>query len=134
MRAKTAIGLPMQIDRLQRRSCRGFTLIEVLVALTIVSIALIALSQAGGRAVDTQFQLEQRSVALWIASNRLAEIELNQPISPGTRSGQLQMAERDWRWQADIVLAPGNQLWRADVRVYDSNDALILTHSGFLAR
>ncbi|MEM7053327.1 MAG: type II secretion system minor pseudopilin GspI [Pseudomonadota bacterium] len=112
----------------------GFTLIEVLVALAIVAIALVALSQAGGRAIDTQYQLEQRSIALWLAANRLAEIELNQPIRPGTRSGQLQMAERDWRWQAEIQAAPGEQLWRADVRVYDANDQLIITHSGFLPR
>lgn len=112
----------------------GFTLIEVLVALAIVSIALLALSQAGGRSLDTQHQLEQRSIALWVAANQLAEIELNQPIRPGSRSGQLQMGGQDWRWQADIQAAPGDQLWRADVLVFDSTDELILTHSGFLAR
>ena len=113
---------------------RGFTLIEVLVALAIVSIALLALSQAGGRSLDTQYQLEQRSIALWVAANQLAEIELNKPVQPGTRAGQVQMAGQDWRWQADIQPAPGDQLWRADVLVFDSTDQLVLTHSGFLAR
>ena len=134
MRDNSFSGLTMRTDLRVKSPHAGFTLIEVLVALAIVSIALIALSQAGGRAVDTQFQLEQRSIALWVAANRLAEIELNQPIRPGSRSGQLQMAERDWRWQADVVAAPGEQLWRADVRVYDSNDQLVITHSGFLPR
>lgn len=113
---------------------RGFTLIEVLVALAIVSIALLALSQTGGRSLDTQYQLEQRSIALWVAANQLAEIELNRPIQPGTRSGQVQMAGQDWRWQAEVQPAPGEQLWRADVLVFDSTDEWVLTHSGFLAR
>ncbi|MEM1080109.1 MAG: type II secretion system minor pseudopilin GspI [Pseudomonadota bacterium] len=113
---------------------RAFTLIEVLIALAVVALALLALSQTGGRAIDTQYQLEQRSIALWVASNQLAQAELNRPIEAGTRSGLVQMANQSWQWQATTELAPGGQLWRVDLLVYDQNDQLVLTHSGFLGR
>ncbi len=115
-------------------SARAFTLIEVLVSLAIVSLALLALSQAGGRSLDSQFQIEQRTVALWVASNVLAEVSLEGSVQAGNRSGSSNMADQLWRWQLQTQTAPGGQLWRLDVRVFNEQDQLVLTHSGFLAR
>ncbi|MGB0514780.1 MAG: type II secretion system minor pseudopilin GspI, partial [Wenzhouxiangellaceae bacterium] len=59
-----------------RRNPRGFTLIEVLVALAVVALALGALIRTTGQAADTQYEAERRTLALWVASNRLAELGL----------------------------------------------------------
>ena len=55
---------------------RGFTLVEVLIALAIVGIALAAGMRALGLSVDGSRALEQRTLALQAAENRLAELRL----------------------------------------------------------
>lgn len=112
----------------------GFTLIEVLVALFVVATALAALGFAGGMALNNQAELEARTLALWVADNQLAETRLQSRIQPGSSSGQVRMANRDWRWRQQIQLAPGGQLWRIDVTIVDAGDQLIYTHSGFEQR
>src|SRR5256885_5459676 len=52
---------------------RGFTLIEVLVALAIVAIALMAALRAAGQATTAAGDLRSRQLAGWVAENRLAE-------------------------------------------------------------
>lgn len=115
-----------------RRS--GFTLIEVLVALFVVATALAALGFAGARALDTQAGIEARTFALWAADNRLAETRLEGSLRPGTTRGQVQIANRDWRWRRTIELAPGGQLWRIDVTILDADDRPVFTHTGFAPR
>ena len=116
-----------------RRS--GFTLLEVLVALVVVAVALAALARAGSQALDTQVALEERTMALWVADNVLAEIRLEGVSAAGRRQGQRRMGERDWAWQMLIQPAPGEELMRVDVAVYrdSSRTTPILTHTGFLS-
>jgi len=54
----------------------GFTLIEVLVALAVVSVALAALSRAMGLAVSNQAGLEERIVATWVAQDELVKMHV----------------------------------------------------------
>ncbi len=61
---------------------KGFTLIEVMIALAIVSIALAALTQSMGVTVLNQAQLESRIVATWVAEDELAK----QHVLAGTKS------------------------------------------------
>ena len=109
----------------------GFTLIEVLVALFVVATALAALGFAGARALENQAALEERTLALWAADNRLAEARLERTLQPGTSSGSVQIGSRDWRWRRRIELAPGGQLWRIDVVISDGQDRPVFTHTGF---
>ena len=118
------------------RGMRGFTLLEVLVALVVVAVALGALARSAAQALDTQAALEERTFALWVADAVLADIRLDQVSAPGRFQGQRRMGERDWSWQALIQPAPGNELIRVDVAVYSESRAEqpILTHTGFLPR
>ena len=112
----------------------GFTLLEVLVALVVVAVALAALARAGAQALDTQLALEERTLALWVADNVIAELRLEGVPASGRRQGRETMADRDWTWQALIQPAPGGELIRVDVAVYaeSSSDTPLLTHTGFL--
>lgn len=116
------------------RRLRAFTLLEVLIALVIVAVALAALARSGAQALDTQLALEERTLALWVADNVLAELRLQGSPAPGRRQGQSRMAGRDWYWQALIQPAPGGDLVRVDVAVHarDSDGTAVLTHTGFL--
>ncbi|GHH54369.1 type II secretion system minor pseudopilin GspI [[Pseudomonas] boreopolis] len=66
-----------------RRRPGGFTLIEVMIALAIVSIALVAIMRAVGVSTSNQGLLRDRALALMAAENRLAELQLSPP-PPGT--------------------------------------------------
>ena len=112
----------------------GFTLIEVLVALFIVAIALAALGRTGVQSLRTQSELEQRTFALWVAENRLAELRLSVPLQAGSSSGSSALAGRQWNWRALIQPAPGDSLWRIDVVVVDDDGQPLFTHVGFVER
>ena len=55
--------------------CEGFTLIEVLVALFILAIALAAVMRNLTGAITTTGALRDRTLALWVAENRLTRVE-----------------------------------------------------------
>ncbi|QOC23137.1 type II secretion system minor pseudopilin GspI [Wenzhouxiangella sp. AB-CW3] len=117
------------------KSTRAFTLLEVLVALAVVAVAIAALARAGSQAIDSQFHLEERTMAVWVADNVLAELRLESRVETGSRQGVSDMGEREWYWDVLVQEAPGGQLLRADVAVYTHSDRRdpILTHTGFLA-
>ena len=113
---------------------RAFTLLEVLVALVVVAVAVAALARAGSQAINSQFQLEERTLAIWVADNQLSELRLEASVDPGSRQGVSTMGQREWYWDMLIQPAPGGQLLRVDVAVYGSSVRRdpILTHTGFL--
>ncbi len=115
------------------RTQRGFTLIEVLVALAVVALALGALARAASNAAEVQLDAERRTLALWVASNRLADLELA-PVSAGRSNGSARMGGIDWRWQVDVAAAPGGELWRVDVTVSDASASAVTVQTGFLPR
>jgi general secretion pathway protein I len=106
----------------------GFTLIEVLVALTICAVALMASLKAVSRMADTSVDLRLRTLAQWSAENRLAVIRIQNEL-PNTGSRQFDcpqagvalvcteevaaMPEPSFRRVEVIVRGPdGNQLAR----------------------
>ncbi|WP_376694030.1 type II secretion system minor pseudopilin GspI [Wenzhouxiangella sp. EGI_FJ10409] len=113
----------------------GFTLLEVLVALVVVAVAVAALGRAGSQVLDSQADLERRTWALWVADNALAEVQLEVGVSSGQRQGSTDMGERTWYWEMLIEPAPGGELLRVDVAVFDSprRDSPVIMHTGFLA-
>ncbi|MEN9559941.1 MAG: Type secretion system protein [Pseudomonadota bacterium] len=58
---------------------KGFTLIEVLIALTIVTVSALAAYRAASLASNEHLWLKERSLAYWVASNRLVEVSLTPP-------------------------------------------------------
>jgi general secretion pathway protein I len=84
----------------QDKNGSGFTLLEVLVALAVFAIAIVAVIQTQSMSIDLTMELRDRSVALWVAKNRLNEHEIN-GIYPsiGEREGIINMANRQWYWQ-----------------------------------
>ena len=73
----------------------GFTLIEALVALTILAIASTGLIRATEAHVDQVRGLQTRTIAQWVAENRLIELQLD-PGGLVDRTDRVEMLGRAW--------------------------------------
>ncbi len=97
---------------------RGFTLIEVLIALVIVALAAAAAMEAVSGAADTTVSLRDRSFAQWIALNRIAEQRVEAaPASSGETKGEVEFAGRRWQWRQTSEPLALASLRRIDVSV-----------------
>lgn len=101
------------------RHCKGFTLLEVIVALGIVSVGILGVSRAMSGHITTLSNTEQRVLANWVASNRLDSLRIarTQPVV-GTVTGSESMGGRDWYYQQETEETADPLLYRVDVRVY----------------
>jgi general secretion pathway protein I len=85
------------------RAARGFTLLEVLVALIIVAFGMSAVLAALSSAADTTGRLRDKSLAEWIAFNQISTTRLAlQAPTTGTTTGTLDYANGKWAWSQDI--------------------------------
>jgi general secretion pathway protein I len=97
---------------------RGFTLIEVLVALTVLAVALAAGMRALAQSADGATTLKLRTIALWVAQNRLAEAELERPWPPpGTQAGTALESGIAFAWRADVASTPNPAFRRIEIVV-----------------
>lgn len=104
--------------RRARRAGAGFTLIEILVALAIVAIALGALVVEGSHYVAGAARMQDRTLAHWVAMNRVAEQQLAGTWpSAGTSNGTVELAGREWAWTLRISETPDENVRRIDVEV-----------------
>jgi len=92
-----------------RRAAAGFTLVEVMVALMIVSMALPALVMLVMAQVDGAAHIRDKSYAMWIAENQLTRVSLlnNKALFPTYKlpekdTGQTEMMGLQWQWQVDV--------------------------------
>ena len=104
---------------------RGFTLIEVLVALIIVALAAAASMEAVSGAADSVTILRDRSFAQWIALNRITEQRVAAtPPADGDSDGVVDFGGRRWQWHQTIERLALAGLRRIDVSVRLAPDAV----------
>ena len=101
------------------RRQRGFTLIEVMVALVIVALALAAVAASMGQMIDTANTMRERTFASWIAQNKIAEMRLAGVMPEvGESDGEVDFANTAWSWTADVSETGVENLMKVDVTVY----------------
>lgn len=96
----------------------GFTLLELLVALALFSLAALALVKLQGVSVRTAADLDTRLLAETVARNLAVELS-SDPHAPalGEASGVERNGGRDWRWTRATSTGPDARLVRIDLRV-----------------
>lgn len=105
-----------RLDARARR--RGFTLVEVLVAMAIVAIALLAALRAAGMATTSAETLRGRLLAGWVADNRLAEHRARGAWLPlGTREGHEDQGGIGFAWREEVAATPNPGFRRVDIYV-----------------
>jgi general secretion pathway protein I len=100
-------------------SSRGFTLVEVLVALTVVALGLTALMVAVSGTARTSGYLRDKTIAQWIALNRLTQVRLMvNKLGDNQDKGQIDFAGRKWHYDTRYFNTQFQSMKRVEVRVY----------------
>ena len=103
---------------MKRTRAPGFTLIEVLVALAIVAVALSAGMRALALGADGASSLKARTLALWVAENRLARAQLDLSAQGATAaSGDETQAGMALAWRQTIGTTPNPAFRRIEIVV-----------------
>ncbi|HEY4771740.1 MAG TPA: type II secretion system minor pseudopilin GspI [Steroidobacteraceae bacterium] len=104
------------------RDARGFTLVEVLVALVIVSLGMAALLGTLNSAAGTAGYLQDKTLAEWIALNQISKVRLNsQGPSKGDSDGEVDYAGRKWKWTQNVDVMPIPGVLKINVKVRPSD-------------
>jgi general secretion pathway protein I len=112
----------------------GFTLIEVMVALVIVSLALAGVAASMGQMIDTANTMRDRTFASWIAQNKIAEMRIAGVMPEvGESSGDVDYANTTWSWTANVSETGVENLLKVDVSVsYAGFDDVVRKVTGFI--
>ncbi|MBA1240397.1 type II secretion system minor pseudopilin GspI [Pseudomonas kunmingensis] len=106
------------MSRRLARAGRGFTLLEVLVALAIFASVSAVVLTAAGRSLTNAGRLEELTLAGWIADNRISELQLQQiPPSIGRETQELDYGSRKWQTLSEIEASVDPGLLRVTVWV-----------------
>jgi len=80
---------------------QGFTLIEVIVALAIIAIAMGAVMTAVTANVGNAAALKERTIAHWVAMNKMAEMQATQTYPQRSSNDTMEMAGQEWHVQVE---------------------------------
>lgn len=122
---------------MSRHPVKGFTLLEVLIALAVLALAMGAVIKAASDYTGNQAYLRDRTMAMWVARNVLVQFQVEgEWLSVGERKGSQEMGNREWRWLTRISQTEESELRRLDVEVYpvdsDDDEHPVSVLSGFL--
>jgi general secretion pathway protein I len=100
------------------RYARGFTLIEVLVALAIVAIGMAAVLGTLTSSANTISYLRDKTFAQWVALNQIATLRISgQMTATGNSDGDIDFAGRSWHWRREVTATQVPGVVRIDVKV-----------------
>ncbi len=118
------------------RRQRGFTLIEVVIALAVISISMAAVINGVGKNISNASYLRDKTMAQWVASNKVNEIYLDDaPLSRNEESGESELAGRTWEWTVDVDDTDVELIKRVEVEVgVKDSDAVLARVTAFIGQ
>ena len=103
------------------RWARGFTLLEVMVAVAVLAVVAAMVHATLQRHVSNARLLENRALAGWLADTTLAELQLQGVPVLGSYDDVVEQGGRRWRVVRDIQATAEPQLRLVRVRVSDAD-------------
>ena len=102
---------------------KGFSLIEVVVALLILSISVFSIYNLLISTASSSYDLEQKYLAKEVANNRIALINtIEKPLRPIERNGLMKMGGKEWYWKENIKQSTDNDFYEYEILVRDINE------------
>ena len=95
---------------------RGFTLLEIVVALTIASIALPVLLRAFSEGTKKHSLIENKTTALYLLKLKMSEIEMLGELEVGSEEDEFGSNSR-FQWTSDIAESDTEGLYEVTVAV-----------------
>jgi len=109
----------------------GFTLVEVMVALIIFSVAIVGLTHSGTESVRAVSVLQSKTFAGIVADNQLVYARLR-PLKTGVETGEEQAGERLYQWRTETTETESNDFYRIIVTVKaEDSDQTIISRTAF---
>jgi len=109
----------------------GFSLIEALVALAILAIASVGLVRTVETHIDSTRTVERRATAMWVAENRLAELQIGDATAAAIP--QVEMLGQRWQVHVDRSTTDDPELVRVHIRVTGiDSETPLATLDGFV--
>ncbi|MEC4726194.1 type II secretion system minor pseudopilin GspI [Shewanella sp. D64] len=99
---------------------KGMTLLEVIVALAVFSIAAVSITKSLGEQMANMPILEQRTYAQWVADNVMVDARLETKFPElGKKEDQTELAGKDWYWRKEVVKTTDDKFRMIRVSVSD---------------
>jgi general secretion pathway protein I len=117
--------------------CQGFTLLEVLVALTIISLSLGALISTSGSHASSAGYLKQKTIAHWVAMNEITQLQVEKAWpGKGDTKGSTQMAGAEWYWTRTVKETEDENALQVEFKIYldEERESSLTRLIGYLSR
>lgn len=95
----------------------GFTLVELLVALAVFSLAAMALLNLAGENTRSAVRVDDRVLGGVVAENLAVEAAIAPQVPEGETSGRMPLAGREWRWTRTVAGTDDPDILRIDIQV-----------------
>jgi general secretion pathway protein I len=118
------------------KNIKAFTLLEVMVALVVISVTMGAIISSAGSSAAVASRLKEKTVANWVAQNQIALYRAKKiwTTSTSNQNGKVEMLDVEWQWQMKVDKTDDPLLRRIDVDVYLVKDDIISRATGFVAK
>jgi general secretion pathway protein I len=114
----------------------GFTLIEVMIALSIFAVMAAAISRTASQNADTVLYLEEKTLASFVAENRLNQIKLTGFPAATQTKDDVEMANREWHITTKVEETPLPNFRRIEIKVAKMSDkeSSLVSLTGFMGK
>lgn len=109
----------------QKKYHKGLTLIEVLIALTIVSVAMLAIIKATSQNIRATNYLQDKTLSAWAAQNLLNQTRvklLRFPNAPDHLKGETKILDRTYYFQASQDVTPNRHINKITIDMFTDVD------------
>ncbi|MNJ23538.1 Bacterial type II secretion system protein I/J [compost metagenome] len=113
---------------------RGFTLLEIMIALVVFATLAAAVMTASQYALKQNMRLEEQLISAWIVDNQLNELSLQAAPPLGRQQMNRHFERRDWTLHQVVALGPDRHMLQVDIGVSPAgSDQVVYSRRGWVA-